>query len=240
MARTAVMTGATGRIGTDAVKKMAAMGINVVMVTHNQQAADELSKACADLPGEVVAMSNDGGDDAVFDDVFARFGSVDIIIPNQGGPEHVNDILDIDPEKVEREFSHQVVNSFKMIKRAVPFLEKSSAGRIILMTSEGAFTGDNDFGFERSVANGGMTAMMKYLATALADKGITVNCIAKGRMEPDHLHEGETFTMECPEVPLGRKGSSMDFANAVAFLASEESDYITGQTIFLTGGSIRI
>jgi len=240
MARTAVMTGAAGGIGAKAVKKLASMGINVVMVTHNQKKADEITNECAGLPGQVVAMSNEGGDDAVFDDVFQRFGSVDILIPNHGGPEHRKSVLDIPLEDIEHEFDHQVINTFKMVQRAIPFLEKSESARIILMSSEGVYSGDNSFGFARTVANGALTSMMKYLAEALADKGITVNCIAKGRMEPDHLHEGETFTMDCPEVPLKKKASAEDFANAVAFLACEDSGYITGQTIFLTGGSIRI
>lgn len=240
MARTAVMTGAAGGIGIKAVKKLASMGINVVMVTHNQKKAEEISNDCADLPGEVVAMSNEAGDDAVFEDVFQRFGSVDILIPNHGGPEHRRNVLDIPIGDFEHELDHQVINTFKMIRNAVPYMEKAGAGRIVLMSSEGAYSGDNSFGFARSVANGAVTSMMKYLAEALADKNITVNCIAKGRMEPDHLHEGETFTMDCPEVPLGRKSSSDDFADAVAFLIREDAGYITGQTIFLTGGSIRI
>lgn len=240
MARTAVMTGAAGGIGSEAVKKMASMGINVVMVTHNQKFADAIAEACRDLPGEVVAMSNEGGDDAVFEDVYKRFGSIDILIPNHGGPERMHRIEDISIEDIEHELDHQVINTFKMIRRAAPYLEKGGSGRIILMSSEGAYTGDNRFSFEKSVANGSVTAMMRYLAKYYAEKGITVNSIVKGSMEDDHPRDGAVPTMECPEVPLSIKASAKDFANAVAFLVSEESGYITGQSIFLTGGNIRI
>ena len=120
MARTAVMTGATGRIGTEAVKALAAMGINVVMVTHNPQAAEALSAACAGLPGEVVGMSNEAGDDAVFDDVYERFGSVDILIPNHSAPDSTDPPEEVKAEDIEKKFRHQVVNTFKMIKRASP------------------------------------------------------------------------------------------------------------------------
>ena len=237
MARTVVMTGATGGIGAAAVKKLAKMGMNVVMVTHNQQAGDELSAACAEYPGEVVAMSNDGGDAAVFPDVYERFGSVDVVIPNHGAPDFEETLETIEDEKFEWKFHHQVINTFDMIKAAVPYMKKGGFGRIILMSSVGAYSGDNSYAFTTSVVNGAVTSMMKQLSGMFAADGITVNAIAKGHMEPDH--PGHGAEADVTKIPMGRVATAEDFANAVAFLASEESGYVTGQTIALGGGEYK-
>lgn len=239
MARTAVMTGAAGKIGSGAVKRLAAMGINVVMVTHNQQVAEKISEECKDLPGEVVAMSNEGGDAAVFGDVYERFGSVDILIPNHGYPDRRKDISDITEEELTRKFHHQVLNTFEMIQKAVPFMEKAGSGRIILMSSAGAYDGNNKFPMVGAVVDGAVTSMMKWLAGDLADKNITVNCIIKGYLEEDHPPKFEDEGPEWEDIPAGRAATSEDFGNAVAFLAAEESSYITGQSISLAGGKIR-
>ena len=198
MAKTAVMTGAAGRIGSGAVKKMAEAGINVAMITHNPGPAAKICEECAGFPGKVVAMTNEGGDDSAIARTFEQFGSVDIVILNHGGPDHQVDLLDIDPEELNKKFGHQVTMTFKTLKTAIPFLEKAGGGDIILMSSKGAFDGDTSFPFVSSVANGAVISMTQYLANALADKNIKVNCIAKGHMQKDFLHEGETLDLTLP------------------------------------------
>lgn len=194
MGKTAVMTGAAGMIGAGAVKKMAAAGINVAMITHNPGPAEKICKECEGFPGKVVAVTNEGGDHVALKKTKDMFGSVDIVILNHGGPDHMTDIMDVDPEELNKKFAHQVTMSFQTLKTAIPFMEQSGGGQIILMSSIGAADGDNSFPFVGSVANGAVISMAKYLANALKDKGITVNCILKGHMQPDFHHDGEEIT----------------------------------------------
>lgn len=182
------MTGAAGRIGSSAVKKMAEAGINVAMITHNPGPAQKICDECAGFPGTVVAVTNEGGDDVALEKTFNRFGSVDIVIMNHGGPDHPMDILDIDPEELNKKYAHQVTMTFKTLQKALPFLERSGGGQIILTSSKGALDGDNSFTLVSSVANGGVISMTKYLANALKDKNISVNCIVKGHLQPDFDH----------------------------------------------------
>ena len=185
-------------------------------------------------------MSNEAGDDAVFDDVYERFGSVDILIPNHSAPDSTDPPEEVKAEDIEKKFRHQVVNTFKMIKRAAPYLKKSGAGRIILISSAGAYNGDNSFSFTASVVNGAVTSMMRYLSETLSAYGVTVNCIVKGKFEPDHIKEGETASIDVSDIPLKRAATAKDFGAVCAFLASEGAGAVTGQSIFLTGGQIRI
>lgn len=198
MGKTAVMTGAAGRIGSGAVKKMAEAGINVAMITHNPGPAAKICQECEGFPGKVIAVTNEGGDHAAIKKTFDQFGSVDIVIMNHGGPDHPMDLLDIDPEELDKKFAHQVTMTFRTLKTAIPFLEQSGGGDIILMSSKGAFDGDNSFPFVSSVVNGAVISMTQYLANELADKNIKVNCIAKGHMQADFLHDGETLDLTLP------------------------------------------
>ena len=84
--RTAVIAGATGHVGAGAVHMLTEAGMNVVMVTHNMEDARRLIAEVEHHPGTCIALSNENGDGAVYGEVCQRFGSVDVIIPNQGAP----------------------------------------------------------------------------------------------------------------------------------------------------------
>ena len=223
MGKTAVMTGAAGRIGAGAVRKMSEAGINVAMITHNPGPAQKICDECAGFPGKVVAVTNEGGDDAAIGRTFDEFGSVDIVILNHGGPDHPVEVLDTDPEELNKKFAHQVTMTFKTLKTAIPFLVKSGGGDIILMSSRGAFDGDNSFPFVGSVVNGAVISMTQYLANALAENNIKVNCIAKGHMQPDFDHG------DAPQDFTGLIGPEK-FADAVMDILNGDT---SGDTVLL-------
>jgi len=229
--RTAVITGATGCIGSGAVHMLTENGMNVAMVTHNMADAETLIARVKHHPGQCVAFSNENGDAAVYGEIYEKFGSIDVIIPNHGAEFCNQDLKTITAAELDHKLHHQITGSFMMVQQALPYLEKSVAGRIILMASVGAESGLQEEGLLDCTARGGIISMTRYLAQNLAEKGITVNCIARGGVENEHF-----ASITGNRIPLGRNGTAADFGAAVCYLASEEAGFMTGQILRLNGG----
>jgi 3-oxoacyl-[acyl-carrier protein] reductase len=125
-----------------------------------------------------------------------------------------------------------------MLKDALSYLRKSSAPRVIFISSVEGCKGGVQESFSDSIAKGAVRALTLNTAARLAKEGITVNCIAKGaipRVEP--LHDGDVNAADrLPFIPMGRLGTSEDLAGAVCYFASEESSYVTGQILEVGGG----
>ena len=237
--RTCVFAGGTGNVGRGAVRALAQTGMNVALVTHNPDSAKEIINDLQDCPGKVVAFGNDGGDAAVFPAVEEALGSVDVVINTTGGFNAVVPVEEIDGEELNKKLSHQVTNVFLMMQAAIPYLKKSSAPRIILMTSVGAvdgFTGEN---LVDSIARGGVISMTYGLARLLAKDGITVNCIARSGVindhEPHRANDYDVATVQ-DRIPVGHIGTTDEFGALVSYIASEESAFVTGQVFQLNGG----
>lgn len=213
--------------------------MNVVMVTHDTDSAAKIISVLKDCEGEVIAMSNENGDGAVFGEVEKRFGSVDVVINTTGGLDAVQPIEAITEEALNQKLIHQVTNPFLMMQQALPFLKKSRAARILFLTSDGAtdgFVGEN---LMDSISRGGVISMTKGMARLLAKEGITVNAISRSGMENDHeplkIMDFDVKTI-VNDIPAGRIGTGKEFGALVAYVASEESAFLTGQIIHLSGG----
>ena len=237
--RTCVFAGGTGNVGRGAVRALAEAGMNVALVTHNPDSAREMIEELKDCPGKVVAFGNEGGDAAVFPKVAEALGSVDVVINTTGGFDAVVPVEEISGEDLNKKLGHQVTNVFLMMQAAIPYLKKSSAPRMILMTSVGAvdgFTGEN---LVDSIARGGVISMTYGLARLLAKDGITVNCIARSGVINDHEpHRAEDYDSNSilNLIPAGHLGTTDEFGALVSYIASEESAFITGQVFQLNGG----
>ena len=237
--RTCVFAGATGMVGRGAVQALVEAGMNVVMVTHNPDSAKEVVAAMEGKPGRCLAMSNDQDDSLIYQKVEELFGSVDVIISNTGSFNAPKPFEEITEEEMIRKVSFHVAGPMTMVKKALPFLERSKAPRVLLMASAGAQDGFSGENICDSVARAAVINLTYCLARELADRGITVNCIAKSAMVNDHPPHGpqdlDTAALES-RVPLRRIGTNAEFGAAVSFLASEEAGFITGQVLNLSGG----
>lgn len=237
--RTCVFAGATGMIGRGAVRALTEAGMNVVMVTHNPDSAREVIASTEGLPGRCIAMTNDRDDGDIFKAVEELFGSVDVIISGIGGLNAPKKFEDVSVEELLNKVNFQVNGPVRMIKAALPYLEKSKAPRILLMSSVGAQNGFAGENICDSVARGAIISLTYCLAREFASRGITVNCIARSGVINDHEpHRPEDFNVASIQdhIPLGRIGSSREFGAAVAYLASEEGGFVTGQVLNLSGG----
>lgn len=248
--RTCIFAGASGGDGIESAKALCAEGMNVVMITHQlQQAQSLLDEINAQhYPGKCAAYM-DGNcynpprtDAEVYQEIAEKFGSIDVVISNTGAPEHEDSIDTLTKEELLEEVDHLVGGSYGMLRNALPFLRKSAAARVIFMTSTEGERGGSHESLATSVAKGAVLALTKMCAARLAGEGITVNCIAKGAIDKPMppLFPNEKARKDpqerLPQIPAGRVGQPADVAQAICYLASEETGYVTGTVLEVSGG----
>ena len=242
--RTCVFAGATVGDGPETVRALCKGGMNVAVFTHQPKAAKRLKH-------ELEKSGFEGGflicadgrrrrkpREELFSEVRDAFGSVDVIISNTGGDGKQDSLETLEPSALLHSMDHLVCGSFELLKAGLPYLKESRAPRVIFMTTAEGCMGGTYESFSNAVAKGAVRALTLNAAARLAGYGITVNCISKGsipRMEgiPEN---GMDLSVRLPVIPMGRLGTQSDLAGAVCFLASEESSYITGQVLELSGG----
>lgn len=236
--RTCVFAGGTGKLGAQAVRELAASGMNVVLLTHNTSRAEQIVAELHDLPGHICTLFDGDGTDPYME-VEKRFGSVDVVINAMGSMESPMLIEAISEVYLDFKIQHQIKDVFRMVQQAIPYLKNSREGRIILTATCGADTGFAGENLLDSMTRGSTIALTKALAGMLAAERITVNCIARSGMESDHGKEREAGFDPASilrSIPLGRLGSAAEYAALIGYLASEESGFLTGQILHLGGG----
>lgn len=248
--RTCIFAGASGGDGVEAVKALCRGGMNVAMMTHQpaqaQKLLDELEQA--GYPGKCVAVQDGSAqtppiaDEEVFAQVAKRFGGIDVVICNTGGDGFDDSIDTVDAALLVRQIEHLMGGSYNMLKCALPYLRKSAAPRVIFMTTVEGVRGGRLESFANAVAKGAVVSLARNCAARLAPERINVNCIQKGAIErlapPPHPGAPVFKDMSAllPYIPQGRMGTPKDLAEAICYLASEESAYVTGTVLDLSGG----
>jgi 3-oxoacyl-[acyl-carrier protein] reductase len=238
--KAALVTGATGGIGAAIARALAAQGARVA-ITGRREA--ELAALAAEIPGALVAPADLADPEAaakLIERVEAELGSCDILVNNAGftrdmlalrmGDADWNAVLDVD-----------LSAPFRLCRAALRGMMKRRQGRIVSIASIVGVTG-NAGQANYAAAKAGLIGMSKSLAQEVATRGVTVNVVAPGFVKTamtDALPEvARTKLLE--RIPTQRMGAPEDIAAAVAFLASNEAAWITGQTIHVNGGMAMI
>jgi 3-oxoacyl-[acyl-carrier protein] reductase len=235
-----VVTGGTRGIGKAIAEGLAKKGVNLVVAGRNLDAANETAAAFAvygvRVRGMKLDVSNSEEVEKVFEEIRKEFHRIDILINNAGitkdgllmrmGEEAWDSVLDINLKGV-----------FLCSREAIHDMAKQRYGRIVNITSVAAFMG-NPGQANYSASKAGIVGFTKTVAKEYAGRGITVNAVAPGFIQTamtDVLQDKVKEEMK-RLIPLGRFGTVEDVANAVIFLASPDSGYITGQVIHVNGG----
>lgn len=243
--RTCVIAGGSAGDGIDTVKELCRAGMNVVVMTHQAEKARALveeinSLGCAGKCEAIGATEHGPAeeDEETYRYIEEKYGSVDVIISNTGDTGPAREMEELQREELLKEVDHLVSGAFQMTVTALPFLRKSRAPRIILMSSVEGVRGGRTGSFAGAVAKGAVHAMALNMAARLAPEKITVNCIAKGAIpRAEGIRPGNADPKAfLPCIPMGRLGSAGDLAQLICYLASEEAGYVTGQTICVSGG----
>ena len=234
---TALVTGASGGIGSAIAKALAAQGARVALSGTRE---DALSAVAATLPNDPVILPCDLSDSAAVDGLVPRaveaLGQLDILV-NNAGVTRDNLAMRMKDEEWDTVIRVNLEAAFRLIRAACKPMMKARFGRVITITSVVGATG-NPGQANYAASKGGLTAMSKALAQELASRNITVNCVAPGFITSpmtDILPDAQKEALTA-RIPLGRLGEGQDIGAAVAYLASREAAYVTGQTIHVNGG----
>ncbi|WP_029942204.1 3-oxoacyl-[acyl-carrier-protein] reductase [Sphingomonas astaxanthinifaciens] len=239
---TALVTGASGGLGSAIAKALAAQGARLAVSGSN---ADKLNAFRDGLGGDHVALPCNLSDGAAVDAlvpqaVDALGGKLDILV-NNAGVTRDNLLMRMKDEEFESVISINLEAAFRLMRAAAKPMMKARFGRIVSVTSVVGQTGNP--GQANYVASkAGLVGMSKAVAQELATRNITVNCVAPGFMTSamtDALNDAQRAAI-LAKIPSGAMGTGEDVAAAVVFLASREAGYVTGQTLHVNGGMAMI
>lgn len=241
MNRTVLITGAARGIGAACAEKFALLGDNVVLnYRSSQEEAKTLSDALAHNGAKVLCVRADVTRSNEVDTLFAEaeqaFGHVDILV-NNAGIAQIKMLCDVSKEEWQRIFSVNTEAAFLCAKRAMPAMISQKWGRIINVSSMWGICGAS-CEVPYSASKAALIGFTKALAKELAPSGITVNALAPGFIDTPmnrHLSPDEVRAF-VEEIPVSRVGKPFEVAHAAAFLAHEDSGYITGQVLAVDGG----
>lgn len=237
--RTAIVCGASSGIGLGIAESLAGEGANVVMFARRK---DLLEEQAARIGGVPVAGDVTSEDDLerVVAIAVDRFGGVDIVVHNSGGPQP-SSASQLDAEKVRAAVDLLLVSIVRLTRLCLPHLERSPAGRIVAVTSSTVREPIDNLALSNSIRPG-IVGWSKSLARELGPKGITVNCIAPGRIDTARIREvypdGPTAD-DLATIPLGRLGTTREVGDVVAFLCSERASYVSGSVVLADGALTR-
>jgi 3-oxoacyl-[acyl-carrier protein] reductase len=239
--KTAMVTGASGGIGSAIASALARQGATVVLSGTRIEVLEATAASIGDRARIVPAdLSRPGDAEALIRAGEKQVGGIDILVHNAGITRDglVMRMSDDDWSKV---LEVNLGAGFRLIRATLRGMMKKRWGRIIGISSVVAATG-NAGQVNYAASKAGMIGMMKSLAREVATRGITANCIAPGFIETDMtatLAEERRKTIVAT-VPAGRLGTANDVASCAVFLASDEAAYITGQTLHVNGGMAMI
>lgn len=239
--RNALVTGASGSIGSAIARAIAGQGGRVALSGRREDAlkvlADEIGGNVAVVPGD---LSRGEDVERLAEAAQEALGGIDILIHNAGVTRDGLSVRMSDDDWTQV-LTVNLESGFRLIRSSLRGMMRRRWGRIIGISSIVAATG-NPGQLNYAASKAGMIGMMKALAHEVAVRGITANCVAPGFIESDMVAElpQERRTAIVGAIPMGRVGTPEDVAASVVYLASEEAAYVTGQTLHVNGGMAMI
>ena len=239
--KTAVVTGGSRGIGRAICLELAGQGANIVLCyAGNESSAAETTAACEQLGVKALALrcnvADAGEVKAMMDTALAEFGRNDILVNNAGNTRD-GLLMRMKEEDFDAVLDTNLKGAFLCMKAATRTMMKQRYGRIVNLSSVVGLRG-NAGQVNYAASKAGVIGMTKSAAKELASRGITVNAVAPGFIDTD-------MTASLPEnartallssIPVGRLGAAEEVAKAVAFLASDDAAYVTGQVLAIDGG----
>jgi len=231
-----LITGATGGIGNELVKKFISLGGNVFGSGTKAEKLDKIKKEYPSIKVKKFDISEHSRIEEFVENVTLELGGLDILINNAG--KNVDNLsLRMKENEWKDVIDINLTSTFLLSKYAIKKMLKSKFGRVVNITSVVGHTG-NTGQSNYAASKAGIIGMSKSLAIEYAKKNITVNCVSPGFIVSD-------MTMNIAEkvkiyltsrIPMGKLGTGEDVSNCVAFLSSDQASYVTGETIHVNGG----
>jgi len=238
--KTAVVTGGGSGIGLAISRRLAAEGMRVFICGRREEvlaeAAEAIRAAGGWAQGVAADVSEEKGVDRLMEAVREAGAGLDVLVHNaalvRGGP-----LAKTDADYWRRMYAANMDSTFYLAKAALNLMTPQQSGSLVFITSIGALRAHHDM-IAYDSTKGALNTFVRSLALEVARQGIRVNAVAPGATHRDvHGDEIDPQSLRQPYVPLGRRGTPAEIAAGVAFLASEQASYITGQILCVDGGA---
>jgi len=246
--KVALITGGTSGIGSATAMRFAGEGAAVAITGRNSERGEQVVKDIVANGGEALFIRSDvrSSEDCrhAVDQTLERFGKIDVLF-NNAGVYHPKSIPDCTEEEWDETIDSSLKGAFLMSKYVLPSMIERGSGSIIHTSSGwGILGGDRAAAY--CAAKGGLIVMAKAMAIDHGPDGIRVNCVCPGDvltpMLPDDAAKRgmswDDYAVGAADRPLGRIGTAEDIANAVLYLASDESSFVTGEALVVDGGGV--
>lgn len=237
--RTAIVCGASSGLGLATAEALAAEGANVTMFARRREVLEREAERIGALAvrGDVTSPRDLS---ATVERTVEAFGGLDILVWNSGGPPP-GPATAITPESVEEAVELLLAPFVRLVALSLPHLARSEGGRILVFTSSAVKEPTEHLALSNTVRPG-VTGYAKSLARELGPQGVTVNCVAPGRIDTARLaqlYPDGPSEADLKSIPLGRWGTPQEFGDVACFLASDRARYVTGTTVVVDGGLTR-
>ena len=233
----ALVTGASRGIGKAIAEKLVACGATVIGTATTENGAEAISQYLGQNgKGLALNVTDEASIESVISTIKAEFGDIDILV-NNAGITRDNLLMRMKEDEWQDILDTNLTSVFRLSKALMRTMMKKRYGRIITIGSVVGAMG-NAGQSNYAAAKAGLIGFSKSLAREVASRGITVNVVAPGFIATDMTAAltDEQKALTVAQVPVGRLGEPAEIASAVAFLASDEASYITGETLHVNGG----
>lgn len=253
--KTALVFGGSKGLGRGCADALAAEGVNIAIVARNAdavaQAAREIAQAHGvELEGHAADSGNAEATARVIDAVVARFGNIDILVNNTGGPPP-SGVVDVAPDVWLAQFQAMVASIVRITDRVLPGMRAQGWGRVLTIASTTVVEPVATLGLSNTL-RAALAGWSKTLALEVAHDGITANLILPGSIATDRvafldaanaqrrgIAVDEMRAAKTAAIPAGRYGTIAEFGAVAAFLASRQAAYVTGSMIRVDGGAVK-
>jgi 3-oxoacyl-[acyl-carrier protein] reductase len=244
--KVAIVTGGAGGIGRAVCRRLAADGFGVVVNYHLR--ADRAAALVAEITdggqGRAIAVqadvATDAGAQALHRAALSEFGAVGVLVNNASPRINPKPLAALEWADVQAQLDVQVKGALAMTRAVAPAMGERGWGRIINITSQVTDGPPSVTWTGYAMAKGALAVFSRYMAAELGPRGITVNCVAPGMTETALIGDisEKAQLMAARQTPLRRLARPADVAAAVAYLVSDDADFVTGDTLAVNGGSV--
>jgi NAD(P)-dependent dehydrogenase (short-subunit alcohol dehydrogenase family) len=241
--KVALITGSTKGIGKSIAEEMAKAGAKVVISSRKVDACEEVAAGIRKAGGDahVIAcnISRRAEVEALISGATKHYGKIDILVCNAAVNPYYGPLLDITDEAFDKIMGSNVKSNIWLCALAIPQMAARGSGSVVIVSSIGGLRGSTVIG-AYGISKAADFALCRSLAGEWGPKGVRVNCVAPGLVKTDFAkalwEDEERLKHRCATTPLRRIGEPDEIAGAVAYLGSDASTFMTGQTIIVDGG----